>query len=156
MRFAHATLALAAVTLTASGAAAANQGGAPAPLDVNVEFAAGEVCAFPVSMVFDGKLKVMSFSGDRTTAVWPGLRATFTNLADHGKSVTLRGSGTFHDTVQPDGSVLSVNTGHVYLIGGRFGASLYIGNFTTTLPAGGDYTDPVGHFRLIDVCGMIE
>ncbi len=145
-----------AAGLLFSAATLANQRGAPAPINDTYPFAAGEACAFPIAVTFAGKLKSLFLSGNRITTIWPKLETTITNLAAPDKSITLRGGGTFHDAVQPDGSVLSGNTGHVYLIGGRFGATLYIGNFYVTLPVGGDYSDPVGNFRQFDLCALIE
>jgi hypothetical protein len=53
--------------------------------------------------------------------------------------------------------LLSTNTGHIYYVGGGFGATLTIGNFTYAVAADGELNAPLtGSGRKIDLCSMIE
>jgi hypothetical protein len=90
---------LASAALVASSVAHAQQAGAPAQLDINVPFGANEAWAFPIEFRGVSKIKSISFKGGRITTLFANLGVTVINLADPSKSVTLRGSGTFHDVV---------------------------------------------------------
>jgi hypothetical protein len=114
-------------------------------------------CAVDIEIVLHGKGKIIDFpKRNRVITTSPGLNATVTNLADPSKRVSLNITGAFHETTEPDGSVVTVYTGRNLLLDPELGLVLVIGNFTFTVEADGDMIGPVQQGgRLIDVCQML-
>jgi hypothetical protein len=117
------------------------------------------VCDFPVLLEITGKVKVIEH-GDRLLTVGPGQKATVTNT-ETGESVRYNIAGSFHDAVQPDGSIVSKGTGRNLLFTEALGMFLTVGNvqFTVTedptAPEGFAITIDSVQGKIIDVCGIL-
>jgi hypothetical protein len=117
---------------------------------------AGVGCAFGVEIVPSGKTKTIELPGDRLILTSPGLDATLTNLDDPSKQVTLNITGAAHQTIEGDGSVVTVVTGRNLQLDPQAGFVLAIGHFSFVFDAGGNLIQPLaGKGRLIDACVLI-
>lgn len=147
---------LVAFTTAQLSAAGQNQN---APEDVNQidVIPAGVACTFRVEVSTIGKAKTIDFPGDRVISTFPGLDATVTNLDAPAKQVTLNITGVFHQTLEPDGSIVTVLTGRNLLLDPQAGFVLAIGNFSFVSDARGSLIQPLeGQGLLIDVCATID
>jgi hypothetical protein len=115
-------------------------------------------CAFPISISAEGKGKTIELPGGATFIFTsPNLNATVSNL-DTAKQVSLNITGSFHQTTEPDGTVVSVATGRNLLIDPVAGVVLAIGNFSFAFDAAGNLTQPLTMQggSLINLCALIE
>ena len=109
------------------------------PQDVNAtvvvdEFLLSVSQDFPLEIVISGKSKTIELSGDRTISLSPGLKATLTNLDDPSNALTLNITGSFHQTMLEDGSILTEYNGRnlladPFIDDGEPGLVLAIGHF---------------------------
>src|SRR3954454_23205498 len=89
---------------------AQGQGGAPFPIEDNVDLPAGAQCDFPIHVDASGKGKILHLPGDRELFTAPGLKATLTNkLTNHQETFNV--SGSFHQRILENGDVEIVATG---------------------------------------------
>ena len=110
-------LALTAALLTPGASATAAP---PSPVDQVETFAAGEACAFPIEVAFEGKGGAIDLPNNPTfsgIATSPNLRVTVTNLSDPTKTVTVNATGAFRFVTLPDGGLEIVAGGHNFLYG---------------------------------------
>lgn len=140
--------------------AAQNNGGPPGPQPIDITLQAGESpnpCTFGIRIQGNGKTKTITLPGNRDIITSPGLHVTVTNLADPSKQVTLNITGAFHQTTEPDGSVVTIATGRNLLFDPVQGFVLAIGHFSYIFDAEGKLTQPLkGKGQLIDVCALLE
>jgi len=149
-----AILSVAATALTFAPAAAAP----PGPVDSEPVAIEG-ACDFTVESVLTGKFKIIEH-GDTSIYVAPNQKITLTN-PENGKTATYVITGSFHDEVQPDGSIVSKAVGKNLLWGpGVQGLLLTTGNVTVivTGPYSEDYMLSLQSSRgsIVDVCDVLE
>jgi len=93
----------------------------PTPVDPTPEIlAAGEACAFPISVVASGKAGSIDLPNNpRFSAITPspGLRITVTNLSDPSNTVTVNATGAFRFVDLPGGGTEIRAGGHNFLYG---------------------------------------
>jgi hypothetical protein len=105
--------------------------------------------------MFSHSVQPTPYSG-RFIFTSPGLKATLTNLDDPSKQVTLNITGAFHQTTEPDGSIVTVSTGRSLLGDPQTGFVLAIGNFSFVFDGEGNLIQPLeGQGQLIDACALI-
>lgn len=153
MRRTPALLATAAVlaVLPASSAAAAP----PEEFDVSIDYPAGVVCAFPLSLDASGKTKVID-RGDSTIVTGPRNVFTLTNDAT-GASTTQRLGGIFKDRSLGGGLTATVSTGRNLVLTSNAGAVLLVGRYEFTLDADGALVGRYeGKGQLVDLCARLS
>jgi hypothetical protein len=139
----------------------AQQKGTP-PTDVSgsQDLPAGAVfgeCAFPVRLEQSGKAKSITLPGGRSIVTSPGLHVRLTNLNAPAKSVTLNITGTFHESTDSNGDMVTVVTGRSLLGDPDAGFVLAIGSFSFKFDAAGNLVQPLaGTGQLIKVCPLIS
>jgi hypothetical protein len=140
------------------GLAAQNNNGPPTDQSFTITLEAGQACAFPVSIVGNGKMNTLTLPGDRTIMTSPGLNATITNLADTSRQLqNVNITGASHIATEPDGSTVYAFTGRNLNLDPVAGFVLAIGRFSIVFNAAGDLIQPLkGNGQLIDVCALIE
>jgi hypothetical protein len=111
-------------------------------------------------LTLTGKTKTVELPDDRTIILSPGLKATLTNL-DTGESVTVSATGSFHEEILPDGTVVTVATGRNILFdpfinNGGPGLVLATGRFTFAVDGDGDLVQPLeGKGQVIDLIDLL-
>jgi hypothetical protein len=132
---------------------AQGQGGAPFPIEDNLDLPAGARCDFPIHVDASGKGKVLDLPGDRFIFTAPGLKATLTNtLTNHQETFNVTGS--FHQRILENGDVEVVATGRNTFGGDPdVGFVLAIGRFSIVFDEAGNVVQPLsGKGQLIDIC----
>ena len=102
---------LALVTLFASSAFAQKPVKGPVVYEPPLEFAAGEVCSFPVHLQGDGKQNQIQFPSGREMIVGQG-STTVTNVVT-GASIELAQSGRFAQKLLADGTFKLETNGQI-------------------------------------------
>lgn len=136
----------------------------PTPVDPTPEiFAAGEACAFPISVVATGKGGFIDLPRNpRFSAIAPspGLKITVTNLNDPEKSVRVNATGAFRFVDRPDGSTEIRAGGHNFLYGEPgIGATALAttGPVTLVNSPDGDFVGmDVSQARVRDLCAELS
>jgi hypothetical protein len=114
-------------------------------------------CAFNVQFSFSGKAGQINLPGNRIIFTSPKLSATLTNLSDTTKSVTLSITGSFHQSIDQNGNIITVVTGRNLLVDPVAGFVLAIGTFSYIFDSSGNLIQPLmGTGQLIDVCKLIN
>ncbi len=148
---------LVAVILAAPAVSAQPNGGPFQPIDETpVPLPAGSACEFDVLLEQTGKTKEIELNGDRTISIFPGNRATLTNV-DTGKQVTINIPGSFEATVLENGDVVTVLRGRNLALDPEAGFVLTIGRFSFAVDEEGNLIQPLsGKGKLVDVCGLLS
>jgi hypothetical protein len=130
----------------------------PEEISFTVVLPAGVACSFDVEASVTGKDKVIDLPGGRFIFIAPKLFVTLTNLEDPSKQVTLNATGSIEDTINPDGSIVSVFRGRSVLTDPvTAGLVLVIGNFSYVSDAEWNIIQPIeGKGQIIDICPMID
>jgi hypothetical protein len=158
---------LSAVLLGASSligvqlAFAAGRGSPPTEVSTSLDLPANFVkpgsCDFPIRVESSGKAGTIMLPGNRFIFTSPGLEAVVTNLDDPSQVVTLRVTGAFHQSTEPNGDVVTVVTGRNLLGDPEAGFVLAIGTFSFIFDSAGNLIQPLtGTGRLINVCELID
>ena len=155
--------ALAILLILACGPSATNavaQNGEP-PIEFEDSFTIEGICEFPVLVELSGKTKTIVLPGGRTTFIFPGEVATFTNLDDPTKHDTLGITGAIRERILENGDIELVFTGRNLIIGFDPTAPfvITIGQFTVAFEPEPpfDITQPLtGNGRVINVCELLE
>ena len=83
--------------------------------------------------------------------------ATFTNLSDPTKNVTLNMTGVFHISSDQNGNTIVTVTGRGVAADPSFGLLLLIGEFTLVFdPQGNIISGPTGNGQIINICQLIN
>ena len=114
-------------------------------------------CAFPIEISAEGKAKAIALPHGNFIFTSPGLNATVTNLVSN-KFITLNITGSFHQTTNSDGTVVTTANGRNLLTDPIAGVVLAIGNFSFAFDAMGNLVQPLTSQggQLIDVCKQLE
>jgi hypothetical protein len=125
----------------------------PEPIDFPPEELVG-YCDFPVLYEVSGKTKAIELPNGDVLFKNPGVRVTLTNL-ETGKQVTYVVSGSTRLTELEGGELLVVTTGRTVLSNPNIGILVPIGRFTFVIDEEGNFSQPTGNGRLIDVCARL-
>ena len=151
-------LAVAAPLAVAAGPENPNPN-APVPVEGSQVLEPGAVfgrCDFPILYELSGKAKLLTLPGGRFITTAPDQTATLTNI-NTGKKVTLNITGSFHQTTDENGNVVTMATGRNLLGDPQAGFVLAIGDFSYVFDKNGNLIQPLqGKGQLIDVCGLLS
>jgi hypothetical protein len=146
-------------------ALAANNGGAPQPVDSTpyTDPNLSAICGFPVQVALEGKSKQLVLPGGRIFSVSPGFTMTLTNLTS-GSTEHLVATGTAQITTLPNGNLEIVMTGrNVVAFDNSFvhpfaNSLIFItGRYSLVIdPATGAIVEPLhGNGQIIDICDLL-
>lgn len=139
--------------------AASSNAGAPAPTES--ELVSDDFCpGFSVRLEASGKAKTLTVgrNGGVTIFLSPGLDVRLTNLST-GKQVTVPISGASHQTVKPNGDVVTVMTGRNLSLDPITEPHFAFtsGAFSFVLDASGSLVQPrQGEGQITDACALIS
>jgi hypothetical protein len=153
--------ALVIIVALACGLAATNAVAQGPPTEFEDTFTIEGICEFPVVVELSGKTKTIVLPGGRTTFIFPGEVATFTNLDDPAKHETLSITGAIRERVLENGDIELVFTGRNLIIGFDPIAAFVItvGRFSVAFEPEPpfDITQPLtGNGRVINVCELLD
>jgi hypothetical protein len=114
------------------------------------------LCAFPVQFQLSGKTNMPQLPGGRFIVTSPGETATLTNVSSPAHQVTLNITGSFVQTTNADGSVVTFSHGRNLLFDPVAGFVLAVGDFSFVFDAAGNLVQPLsGNGTLTNVCGLL-
>jgi hypothetical protein len=126
-------------------------------LDLPANFFKPGSCDFPIRVEATGKGGTIVLPGDRFIFTAPGLEAVVTNLDHPSQLATLRITGASHQSIEPNGDVVTVVTGRNLLGDPEAGFVLAIGTFTFIFDSAGNLIQPLtGTGQFINVCELID
>jgi hypothetical protein len=159
------SLSAVAVGVAAIGIAATTPASADppiSPVDTGpITFEAGVACSFPVEVTFSGQQGDLDLGGQGhfdVITLSPGFTVTFTN-AETGASASYSATGSFHETVNVDGTTTYFATGHNVLFFPELGvtAILTTGPVTfTTNAADLVVSYDLSRAQVTDICAAIS
>jgi hypothetical protein len=138
---------------------------APVPVEGSQVLDAGAVfgrCDFPILYELSGKAKLITLPGGRFITTAPDQFATLTPILPNGDldlahQQTLNITGSFHQSTDENGNVVTVATGRNLLGDPEAGFVLAIGNFSYVFDAKGNLIQPLeGEGQLVDICTLLE
>jgi len=145
--------------LAFAAAAQSPPGDASFSVDLPADYFAQGACEFPIRIAATGKGGTILLSRGRSILTSPALTVVVTNLtdpADLSKTVTLKATGAFHNSTEPNGDVVTTVTGRNVLGDPEAGFVLAIGTFSYTFDSSGNLIQPLtGTGQLINVCELI-
>jgi hypothetical protein len=149
-------LVLAALGLPAAQLQA--QGRGSPPTSNNFTITISGICSFDVLAQVTGKQGVISLPNGGLIFTAPATFATFTNLSDPTKSVTLNITGPGEFGPVQNGTQTIRLFGRNVAFFPSFGLRLLIGTFTLVIDAntGQLLQPPTGNGQMIDVCGLLD
>ena len=130
------------------------RGGPPVPVNQTMTFSG--YCGFDVQVTLTGKEGLINLpsGGLIVTGDQP---ATFTNLSDPTKTVTLNAAGAFHVSFDQNGNQIFMATGRNGVFIKGTGMLILVGNFTFVLdPNNHLISGPTGTGTIIDICQLIN
>lgn len=112
---------------------------------------------FPLEITLSGKAKTIELPDDSEILLSPGLKATLTNLDDPSHSLTLNITGSFHQTMLEDGSIVTEYNGRnlladPFIDDGEPGLVLAIGHFVDN---DSDMLPPEGQGQIVNVIDLL-
>jgi transcriptional regulator with XRE-family HTH domain len=110
-----------------------------------------------LEITLSGKGKTIELPDDSEILLSPGLKATLTNLDDPSHSVTLNITGSFHQTILEDGSIVTEYNGRnlladPFIDNGEPGFVLAIGHFVDN---DSDMLPPEGQGQIVNVIDLL-
>ena len=149
-------LVLAAFCLPAAQLQAQDNGGPPGP-PANQTFTIPGGCGFDVQVTVTGRTNLLAIPGGGFILTGPDFYATFTNLSDPTKSVTLNATGSEHFSFDANGDTIIMLTGHNSLVSQSLGIVNLIGNFTAVFDSDGNLIQgPTGNGQITSICDLIN
>ena len=134
----------------------ASLNGSP-PVPANQTFTISGICAFDVQATVTGKTKTITLPGGRFIFTAPNFSATFTNLSDPTKSVTLNLTGSEHVSFDANGNQVFMLPGRNGVFDPSIGILLLVGNFTVVFDSNGNLIQaPTGSGQITQVCDLIN
>ena len=149
--------------LSRASSAASPNGEAPKPFELNV--IEENLCAFPVLIEGEGKLKDIEKPDGSIISTAPGFSTTMTNLDEPDNQITVSNTAAFHDVPLSNGETLLVITGQIFLLFDedfteelQQGIYLAIGRTTVVEDAEGKWDASTfrNQGQLIDVCAILD
>ena len=149
-------LVLAALGLSAAQLQAQGRGSPPTPADFT--FIQPNTCSFDVLVQVTAKAGTIFLPGGDVLITSPATFATFTNLSDTTKSVTLSLNGPIRVSPVQNGIITIRLTGRGILAFPNVGFRFLIGDWTFLIDAntGQPLQPPTGTGQNIDLCGLID
>ena len=145
----------------AAPAAAARPERTPLELPPSIEFAAGEICPFAVTVTFlENRGKDITFfnrSGDPVRSIGSGkLQIAMTNTDDPDEpTITLNVSGPIHTKFHPDGSSTSIYGGRSISLYPAGTSVLTAGRAIVELGPEGEFVSVTNIGREVDTCALL-
>jgi len=134
----------------------ASLNGSP-PVPANQTFTISGICAFDVQVTVTGNTKTITLPGGRFIFTAPNFYATFTNLSDPTKSVTLNLTGSEHLSFDANGNQIFMLTGRNGFFDPSVGILLLVGDFTAVFDSNGNIIqEPTGNGQVTQVCDLIN
>jgi hypothetical protein len=99
--------------LSRASSAASPNGVPPEPFELN--FIEENLCAFPVLVKGDGKIKDIEKPDGSIISTGPGSRVTMTNLDEPDNQITVSNTAAFHNVPLSNGETLLVTMGQIFL-----------------------------------------
>ena len=136
---------------------AQGQGRGGPPYPVNDTFVVSGICAFDVQITLTGREGVINLPNGGSITTAPTTHATFTNLSDPTKSVTLNLPGANRVSFDQNGNTIVILNGHTGFFHPSVGFLLLIGDFTVVFDSNGNLiSGPTGNGQIIDICDLIN
>jgi len=152
-----ACLVLAALGPSAAVLSRADSGRGSPPGGVNQTFTLPGICGFDVQATITGKQGVINLPSGGLIITAPAQYATFTNLSDPTKSVTVNLTGVFHISFDQNGDTIYMVTGRNGLSDPSFGILLLVGDFTFVDDSNGNLIEgPTGNGQITSICDLIN
>lgn len=151
-------LAFTAATASAASAASAATPNTPQSIDETPIFLPADpsLCKFPIVVIPRGKSKTITLPGNRTLFIAPGQEVEIVNGLDASKRYAQTVTGTFHQFIDANGSVITRSTGRSLLGDPTTGLVFVTGNFEYVFDANGTLIKPLtGTERMVDACALI-
>ena len=127
------------------------------PGDVNQTFTFPGICGFDVQGTIVGRQGVINLPSGGLIITAPAQYATFTNLSDSTKSVTVNLTGVFHVSFDQNGDTIYMVTGRNGLSDRSFGILLLVGDFTFVYDSNGNLVQgPTGNGQITSICDLID
>ncbi len=136
--------------------------------DGTIPFDAGQACSFALNIDFVGEFQPTKEFKDkngnvvRTLSAGKGVALTLTN-SNTGATLSLKANGSVaHTTINPDGSMTVVATGHNLIIlfdtdiPAGPSTTLYVGKVVYTIDAGGVWTLQQSSGKSTDICAALS
>jgi hypothetical protein len=131
------------------------RGSPPTPVDVTLILPG--ICGFDVQVEIRGMQGAISLPGGNFLVTSPGQFATFTNLSNPSKSMTLNVAGPGMVSTDENGNTIIEAHGHWGFFGPSLGIELVIGDFEVVLDKNGNVIQgTTGNGKIIDVCELIN
>jgi len=131
-------------------------GGSP-PVPINQTFTTNACGSFDVQVTTTGKGNTFALPGGRFLIIGPNFYATFTNLSDPTKSVTLNLTGSEHVSFDANGNQVFMLPGRNGVFDPSIGILLLVGNFTVVFDSNGNLIQaPTGSGQITQVCDLIN
>jgi hypothetical protein len=149
----------ACVILAAFGppaAAPSRAQGPPGPIDQTFTLPGGVFCGFDVQVHVTGREGVINLPSGGLILTGVDFSATFTNLSDPTKSVTLNLAGAVHFSFDQNGNTIERSTGRNATIDPSVGLLFIIGDFTFVYDSNGNLISETGNGTSTDICGLIN
>jgi hypothetical protein len=137
----------------------------PVPVQGSQDLPAGAVfgrCDFPIRYELSGKAKLITLPGGRFITTAPDQYATLTPILPNGTldlahQERINITGSFHQSTDEEGNVVTVATGRNILGDPEAGFVLAIGNFSYVFDADNNLVQPLqGEGQLIDICELLS
>ena len=135
----------------------ADSGRGSPPGVIDQTFTLPDICGFDVQVTLTGRQGVINLPSGGLIVTGPAQYATFTNLSDPTKSVTVNLCGAFHISFDQNGDSIYMATGRNGWIDPSFGILLLVGNFTIVLDSNGNLIEgPTGNGQITSICDLIN
>jgi hypothetical protein len=135
----------------------ADSGHGSPPGVIDQTFTLPGICGFDVQGSLTGRQGVISLPSGGFIVTAPAQYATFTNLSDPTKSVTVNLTGVFHISFDQNGDTIYMVTGRNGLVDPSFGILLLVGDFTFVYDSNGNLIEgPTGNGQITSICAMIN
>jgi hypothetical protein len=138
---------------------------APVPVQGSQVLEPGAVfgrCDFPILYELSGKAKLITLPGGRFITTAPDQYATLTPILPNGDldlahQQRINITGSFHQSTDEEGNVVTVATGRNILGDPEARFVLAIGNFSYVFDADNNLVQPLqGEGQLIDICELLS
>ena len=129
--------------------------GPPGPIDQTFTLP-GIFCGFDVQVTLAGREGVINLPSGGLILTGVDFDATFTNLSDPTKSVTLNLAGAVHFSFDQNGNTIERSTGRNAFLDPSVGLLFIIGDFTFVYDSNGNLISATGNGTSTDICGLIN
>ena len=136
---------------------AQGQGHGSPPGVIDQTFTLPGICGFDVQGTVTGRQGVISLPSGGFIVTGPAQSATFTNVSDPTRSVSVNLPGAFHISFDQNGDTIYMVTGRNGLVDPSLGIVLLVGDFTFVYDSNGNLIEgPTGNGQITSICAMIN